>query len=256
MQLGDSLAEVGQTKNALLAYEREVFVSPDPTVKNLALLKKAQLLKQNGEFGQAKETLQRANFFLGQDSLNFKLRYELVLNAFLADDFNLALAQVSQMQYFYKDKGYEQVMFLHILTLNELRRWVEAKAIYQQYYDLKKTIVTPDEAYSFLGKLKIKDPEKAEKISYILPGVGQMYAGYFGRGLLSSVIQLSLISYGAYSLYEGYFFTGALTGVGLFWAFYTGGTRHAKYLAEKKNEEVTRKHNDYLKEIVLAAEGQ
>ncbi len=239
---------------AAVEYERVVYSNSDPRIVNQALLKEGLCYKELANYKLASSVLGRANLFLEQDSLNYAIRYEIVLNSYLAEDYPNALAQLTQLEYFFKDNGYNKVLFLHILTLNSLRRWEEAKVKYEEYLRENDTQLSVEEAYGFLKKPKIKDPEKAESISYFLPGVGQMYAGYFGRGLLSGFLQAVFIGYGAYSLYEGYFFSGALTGVGLFWAFYSGGSRHAKYLAQKKNEELTVKYNKPIKEALLKLE--
>jgi hypothetical protein len=252
--VADSLYQLGNIQYASLEYERVVYSNEDPTIKNRALLQKAYCLKNLGDHVGAYKTLQRANYFVSQDSLNFKMRYELALNAYLSGDFNTALGQLTQIEYFFKDNGYTDILYLHILTLNELKKWNEAKEKYKQYASNNNVSVSADEAYYFLDKPRLRNPEKAEKISYILPGIGQMYAGYPVKGMVSSLIQLSLMGFGAYSLYEGYFFTGALTGIGLFWSFYTGGARNAKYLAQRKNEELVNTYNSEVKEIILTAE--
>lgn len=249
----DSLFSVGNYNLASLEYERVIFRSKSPDEINLALYKKGIAQKSLGRHKEAYQTLGRVNLFLKQDSLNFFTRYELALNAYLAEDYPTALSQLKQIEYFFKGDRYNGILFLHILTLNELRKWDEAKVKYEAFEKVNPTTITAKEAYKFLDKLKLKNPERAENISYFLPGVGQMYAGYFGRGLLSGVLQALCVAYGAYGLYDGYFFTGGVAGIGLFWSFYSGGARHAKYLAEKKNEEITKKHNDRLRRIITSA---
>lgn len=250
----DSLKAAGNFKIAALEYERVVYQNLGPEIINKALLYKGLCLKTQGKFNEAFNTFNRANLFLVQDSLNFRIRYELSLAAYLSDNYPAAQAQLTQIEYFFKDNGYNDVLYLHILTLNAMRKWDEAKVKYEQYAKNNNIALSAEEAYSFLPKTKLKNPDKAEKISYFLPGIGQMYAGYFGKGLISSLIQAGLVGFGAYSLYEGYFFTGALTGIGLFYSFYTGGARHAKYLAMRKNEELTDKYNEPIKEAILESE--
>lgn len=250
----DSLRAAGNYELAALEYERIVYQSLGPEITNQALLQKGLCYKIQGNFNEVFNTLNRANLFLEQDSINFTIRYELALAAYLSDNYPAANAQLVQIEYFFKENGYEDVLYLHILTLNAMRKWEEAKEKYAQYADENNVPLDVEQAYAFLPKTKLKNPEKAEKISYFLPGIGQMYAGYFGKGLISSLIQAGLVGFGAYSLYEGYFFTGALTGIGLFYSFYTGGARHAKYLALRKNEELTKRYNEPIKEAILETE--
>lgn len=249
----DSLFKNGVHDQAALEYERVIFLSQDPDVVNLALYKKGLCLKEQKKHIEAYHTLNRANLFLEQDSINFNIRYEIALNAYLANDYPTALSQLAQIEYFFKDNGYNKVLFLHILVLNELMRWDEAKVKYEQLEQIYDVGTSSEEAYAFLDKLKLKNPDKAENLSYFLPGVGQMYAGYFFKGLVSGFLQALCVAYGAYGIYEGYFFSGGVAGIGLFWAFYSGGARHAKYLAQKKNEDTKNDHNTRIKKIILAS---
>lgn len=251
----DSLRDAGELALAKLEYERIIFQNTDPEIANKAIFKKALIQKSVGDYKSASQTLQRSNLFVNQNELNFSIRRETILTSYLSGNYNTALAQLKQAEYFFKNTGYKELLYLHVLTLNEMRQWGEAKIKYEEYISMNgNTGLTAEEAYYFIDKTKLKDPKKAETLSYLLPGVGQMYAGYFGKGLLSSAIQGSLMAFGAYSLYEGYFFTGALTGIGLFYSFYSGGVRHARYLALKKNEELTRKYNDPIKDALIEAE--
>ncbi|MEL7001866.1 MAG: tetratricopeptide repeat protein [Bacteroidota bacterium] len=251
-EFADSLFSAGDYNYAKLEYERVVFASTNRDVINNALLKKGYCLKNLGDYSEAYKTIERANLFGNNDTVNYIMRSEIALNAYLAGEYIVALNQILQIDYFTKDQEKkDQILFLKILCLNELQRWNEAKEIFTEYAKINDLQNDPNEVYSFLEKPKIRDPKKAEKLSYILPGVGQMYAGYFGKGLFSSLTQLVLVSFGAYSIYEGYFFTGAFTGIGLFYAFYSGGIRHARYLAEKKNAEKVEKYNARVRKVIL-----
>ena len=252
--VADSLAAQGHTDRALLEYERIIFESTDATIHNAALYKKALLYKNQGRHAEALKTLERANLFFTQDSLTAQIREQIALTAYLSGNYAATHAQLLQIKHFFPT-SYEKMHFLHVLALNNMAEWPQAKNVYQSYYDQHPGMaLSPDEAYGFIENNKFKDPEKAEKISYFLPGVGQMYAGYFWKGLISSGIQAALIGYGAYGLYQGYFFTGALAGVGLFYAFYTGGARHAGYLAHKRNEQLREEYTAPIQKAILEIE--
>lgn len=251
----DSLFQTGDYNYAKLEYERLAYSSTDRSIVNNALLKKGYCYKTLGNYAEAYKTIERANLFGDNDSMNYVMRFEIAINAYLAQEYTVALNQLLQIDYFIKDqKKKDETLFLQILCLNELQRWEEAKEKFAVYIELNNLNENPDEVYAFLEKPKLRDPKKAETLSYILPGVGQMYAGYFGKGLFSSFTQLVLVSFGAYSIYEGYFFTGAFTGIGLFYAFYSGGIRHARFLTEKKNAEKVEKYNSAVRKVILAAE--
>ncbi len=58
----------------------------------------------------------------------------------------------------------------------------------------------------------MKNPDKAFALSYYFPGAGQMYAGYFWKGLVSTILNAGLIYFSVWNFANGYFFSGAFTG--------------------------------------------
>ena len=239
---------------AALEYERVVFSERVPTIINKALLKKALCLKALGNYNEAYSTLDRANLFISQDSLSFRIRYEMTLNAYLSKQYNLAVSQSVQIKHFFKDSGYDDVMFLHILSLNELRKWEEAKVLFEKYLNKNNIDLTLESLYLFTKKPKLKDPEKAVKISYIMSGLGMIYSGYFGRGIISSLLSTSLFSYGIYGITSGYYFTGAFLGIGTFWTLNIASFEIVRNLAEEKNIALMKKYNEPIRDKILEIE--
>ncbi len=179
----------------------------------------------------------------------------MALLAYLSDDYNFCVNQIKQINHFIDNQDLkERVLYLNILSLNELTKWAEAKVELEKYLAINEISLDTDSLYYFIEKPRLRSAEKAKKLSYWAPGLGQIYAGYVGKGLLSSSIQLLLIGFSAYSLFEGYFFTGALTGVGLLYSFYFGGARHAGYLADEKNKNLIEKYNQRIRNVVLEIE--
>ncbi len=247
----------GQYTKARIEYERLLFENNAPELKNKLLLKKSRCYKTTGDHENAYKTLLRGNLFTPDDSVNFMLRYEIALNAYLAYDYSVSLTQLKQIGFYIKDESLKtQVLFLEVLTLNELIQWEEAKTVFEKYSDLNDLELNVDSIYAFIHKPKLKNVKTAKKLSYFAPGIGQIYAGYPGKGIFSSLIQGSLLAFGAYSLYEGYFFTGAFTGIGLFYSFYSGGARHAEFLAQKKNNERVSRYNGGIRKLILEVERQ
>ena len=87
-------------------------------------------------------------------------------------------------------------------------------------------------------KFKPKNPDKANSISLLAPGIGQWYAGYFWKGAVSGIFQTTAVGYSVWSFTQGYFYTGTLTGVAMFYTFYLGGSRYAEQLANRKNDQL------------------
>ncbi len=262
-QQADSLFSQGNFPLARLVYERAVFTLgesglPGDTVQQLTnrfLLKKTYCYKASGDFTQAQKTIERSNWNNLPDSLAFPLRYEAAICTYLAKNFNDAYNYILQLKYFIKDTTLtRQVDFLEILTLNEMTHWEEAKKLTEIYIQKYHLQADANELYDFLKNPKIRNPKKAEMLATYLPGVGQWYAGYPARGIVSASLQLACFSFGAYSIWKGYYLSGFFTGFVLLQAFYTGGIRHTMYLTEKKNKEKIEAYNGKVRKFLLKAE--
>lgn len=251
----DSLFERGLYMDAALEYERLIFNKIDLANLNTALIKKANAYKGLGEFKRALQTLQRANLFTSSDSINYTLRHEIALMLYLTGDFQGCLNQLKQVDFYIESEEHKLSKdYLHILSLNELLLWEEGFERFQLYLDRNDSDYSADSIYNFKSNPRLRSKKKAKTLSYFLPGVGQMYAGYIGKGIISSLIQASLIGLGAYSLYRGYFFTGAVTSITLFYSFYFGGIRHAGYLVEQKNQQRISQYNNRVRQVILEIE--
>lgn len=242
----DSLFVRGEYLPARVEYERLAFNGfPD---KNILLLKKSYCLKAEAKFEEAYNTLQRADFFQGADSLKAKLYYESVLNSFLIAKYDLSLNKIQEMHYYLPDVSLPMIDLLEILNLNNQQNLNDAEGKFKLFIS-KYQLSNQFDIYQKKKFRKLRNPEKAETISHFLPGIGQWYAGYPMRGITSGLIQTGLLAFTAYSFLNGYYFGGAFTGVSLFYMFNNGGARHALYLVEKKNRETIDRLNAEIKNI-------
>ncbi|GAA5035949.1 hypothetical protein GCM10011506_31520 [Marivirga lumbricoides] len=237
---------------ALVYYEKDVFEASNQNARNIALLKKAYCYKHQKEFKEAASTIGRAYPQASNDSLKYLLGYEASLCHYLAESFSQAklsligLRNVQQSAFQKKKTSY-----LGALINLEMSQWEEAKNLSLQissspiYQDSVKSL------YTELAGLKLKDPSKAETLSYFIPGSGQMYAGKVFRGITSLVLQTGLLGFAGYSFLNGYYFSGTFTGVSLFYVFYMGGARHAEYLAQEYNKNKIAKVQDKIELFLL-----
>lgn len=240
-----------QWNKASLEYERAYFMAESVPEKQKALLGEAYVHKAAEEYAQAIATLKRATLFGPTDSLNFSIRYELAFLYFLQQNYPQAENYLLQIQHFTKHKSLiEKSQYLLVLNYNAQRKWHKGKEAFRTYLQENQLDSTALALYDPAQDVKIKDPKKAENLS-IFPGLGQMYAGYWGKGLISMGIQGVLFAYAAYSLWEGYYFSGTLTGVSLLFVFNMGGARHAGYLAEQHNKKVSEKINRPIEAFIL-----
>ncbi len=219
-------------QEAALAFERALFDAKDIQEKNLFLVLKAQCYKAIGDYDAGIRNLKRIRF-LNSDSLKQAVDYETVLLHYLNKEYQEAYSRIVRIKA--KQNETKETLILSFLVNVDLQKWDEAREL----------LLTQDSVFQFgeeaiayilPPKWKLKDPNKAYNLS-LLPGLGQWYAGYFWKGVLSGSIQLVLGVFSIYSLVEGYFFSGTLTGVALFYTFYLGGARYASQLAHRKNHE-------------------
>ncbi len=246
--LGDSLYLAGDFSKAFIAYEYSLFKRSSPSQINLILLKSAHCLKQIGKFEKARVVLDGADFYSGTDSLRFLLFYEYAINSMLANKYDLALSKMEEMHNEFSDTiKLATLLPLEIIALNELHRWPEA---HKKYLQLATNKSYPD-PYKKILSFKMKNPDKAFALSYYFPGAGQMYAGYFWKGLVSTLLNAGLIYFSVWNFANGYFFSGAFTGVALFYLSYNGGAKYAATLATQQNEKRINSFNEKIKIQVL-----
>lgn len=253
----DSLWQKGEYEQAALAYEYQLYRLENRDLLNHLLLQKTWCYKALGQFDKAQKTMSRMDLSLAlSDSTRYVLLYESALCAYLNKSYAEVVSFTAQTKYFVKDSTISnKILFLEILSLNELKRWTEAKKVFYRYAlhnNISAKIV--DSLYLFEKNPKLKKPEKAQLYSSIIPGWGQLYAGYPIKGATSLVLQAGALGFGVYSFWHKYYISGFFTGVGLFNLFYQGGGRYAYKLAEQKNEILTRKYNDKIKYFIIGIE--
>jgi len=240
--IGDSLFQAGKYFEAAVQYEKEAYFHPE--YQSEMLLKKAYCYKALGKYDQALQITKRINR-INNDSLGRLVMYERIFLSYLLEDFPQAYNQLVQWDFKIQSKD-ESVEILRFLTLISLEKMEEARVLLEKQGDLYGMERAQVEEILSMN-WKLKDPQKAYNLSLFFPGVGQMYAGYFFRGLFSGGLQTVIVAFTAYSFYKGYFFSGAIPGAALFYTFYLGGARYARQLSEKRNSEIKSK----LKESFL-----
>lgn len=238
----------------LLAWEYRLFSEELSTdEKNRILLQKSRLYQRSSRLQEAIQTLQRANLYEGEDSIRSKIYTQLAYYHYLSQEYKKAQSYLMENAYYFSGTALaEQNLYLEILTHLQLLEWEVAREKFHQFASIY-TLSDEEAKYFETHSLpRLKDPEKAVSISHYLPGIGQWYAGYPGKALVSGGIQAAFVGFGLYNFYTGYFFSGAFTGIGLFYTFYTGGARHAGYLAEETNKKLVDVFNKPLIELILA----
>ncbi len=257
---GDSLFKAGQFQLAGLYFEKLSFLASDNKTKTTALLKKADCYLARKDFGNAQSVLSRIFYGEISDSLVFVAQHKTALCAYLNSDFTLAESQIILIKEFIADSSISIRAYpLYALILNESQKWLEAKSVLNDFVNF--TVKNPELASGLRNEIsglyetnnipKLKDIEYAKKLSMFLPGMGQLYCGYFWEGSLSLGLQIIGLGLTGLSIYHRYYFTGSTLAFGIFQKFYAGGLNRTEFLARKRNYTSVRTFNDSRKEFIL-----
>ena len=219
------------------------------------MLKKTQCLKALHEYKNAYKNLLRADLYSNSDSINFLLRHEIVINAFLAKDYDIAENHIKQLNHFVvSDELKQKVAFLEILILNEQMKWNEARAKLESFSDSRNHNLNIDSLYYFIDKPKIRNLKKTTSISMFGSGILQIREGKPFDGLLSMSIRGGLLYLAVDQFSKHYFFSGTFSAVGLYFMFYQGAVKHAIALTKRGNERKVLKYNHGIKQALLTYE--
>ncbi len=220
-QDADFYRNQGEYSKAAVLYELDFY----RTANDSSLLQKSQCYKQLGEYDQAIKALERIR--------QFDTYEEKALLHYLAGRHEESRLEILRMESFEMELSYPTKVLLVLIAISN-EDIAEARKLTNFYND--DFGITEQELLNLYDDVKFKDPQKAFNVSLIAPGIGQWYAGHFGKGLVSGGIQAGIIAFSAWSLLEGYFYTGTLSGAALFYTFYLGGARYAKQLATSRNQ--------------------
>lgn len=231
----------------------------------MALLKKAECLVQSGNFPEAEKTTERIMYTNLNDTLIAESHHWSALCSYLAGNFSNAENHLLQMNTFIHDSTLTvNSQLLYALVLNELKRWPEAKE--KAMKAINSSAISASEKDSLRKKInqlyvpenypRMKKLLKAQKMSAFLPGLGQLYAGYFWEGTASAFLNVASVGFMGYCIYTKLYFTGIITGSGVFSKFYLGGSRRLEYLVNKRNYKELRTYNDKLKVAILSSSGR
>lgn len=249
---GDSLLQPKEYEKKILEYERTIFLSNNIKVKNEALTKKAEALKQINEFKRAAQTLERINEFELNEKELIENYFQKILLYYLSQDIDKAVSTIDNMYLQIDSTKLSKTNLLQALVYNEDKSYAKAKAKaieYLQQTDQKEKISLIDSLYNHKPKLK---SEKTAMYLSFLPGLGHIYAGYWEEGIASFLLNTGVIAFGAYEIYLKNYITAYLGAGGVLSGLYFGSYERAMYLTQKRNYINTNKFNTQIKEVLTS----
>lgn len=248
IKVADSLFEAKNYELASVYYEKAIFYADNSKDYNDYLGRQAELFEKTRNFEKKAAALERINKSSLAGTRKKELFYQLSFTYFMLKDYSKSYFYWLQYESTVSQEPNEDTLLLKTLLFAKLEKWGEAQSAYISYTNDSSTYsLGAFQGFKNMGK---KSPEKAENLSYFLPGAGQMYAGKPLRGITSFAIQTGLLAFAAYNVFTGYYFSGTFTGVSLFYVFYMGGARHAGYLAEEYNKSLNEDAYNRLKELI------
>ena len=218
-----------------LDLERSVFGASGNVQKTRALLEKAAYCKQHEHFRDAIFNLARIDTPGLTQETRAQVLYERTLNYFLDHSTFAALSVYRDLQALQPVPTDEQNL-LGLLILNESKKWDECRAQLLAAALARKDFADTSAIRGLITEPRQKDPLRARRLSAMLPGAGQAYAGYPGKGGASLLLNAGFLAFASYNFISSYYVMGIVSGTGTFLKFYKGGIELSEHLVEKDNK--------------------
>ncbi|MCR5423866.1 MAG: hypothetical protein K6E93_03775 [Bacteroidales bacterium] len=248
MQRADSLMAAGDYALAAVEYERCYYQAESRALSHRALSQKAMCYKLLGEYDMAAATLVRM-------PVTHEEKCQAALLYFLSGQYDKAL-DVAERERIENDSADARLLLLSVLSLNELRRYDESRAM-----ALKWASVLPEEeaeaAARLVDSLYAKSPKmksvKTAQILAFLPGLGHLYAGYPLEACTAFALNALPLAFGVWQVYEGCYVTAYIGGAGLLSFTFFGQHGSSADYVERRNAKKANAFNGAVREKLLDA---
>lgn len=256
---GDSLYVSQEFQYSLIEYERVLFNGCSKEIKSQILLKKSDCYKQLGLYESAIQELFRIDIRSLNPSVSNKYIYKISLCYYLNHEIDLANIYINLLSENLNGNPTAESALLGLQIKNELAEYELANKYAEDYLLLTVTdtrlrdslLSSVNELYDSENLPKLKNEKTARTMSFIIPGLGQIYAGYPLNGLLSLALCAGSIYAGGLLFSSAMYVTGAIGGIGLFIKFYFGGISRTTYLVNKKNSQRMSLFNSKVENLVF-----
>lgn len=208
----------------LLELEYKFWKEPDSSYKDTILLEKAYLQKLAHQYNDALQTLDRIHF------TTENISYEKALNYFLTGEYYLSLSTIEGNNLY--NRNSIEVKKLWLYNLTELEYFDSCRAVLQNIH------IDSERIYNLQTNINRKDPNKAERLSTIFPGLGQIYSGNTTKGLTNITLIGGFGTVAFFAFCSGLITSGFTWGVYPVFRFYTGGRKNSYYLTKQRNSDL------------------
>lgn len=253
-RMADSLLAGGQYYAAGIYYQKLGYFAQGAELKNQARFATAGCYKLSGNFREGIEQLNGIPLEEASAALITEVKYQCALLCYLDSDPARAESYLQQLAYLVKDSSYiHKTLLLHVLVLNELYRWPEAKqklSALNNSFDLTTQAanrILIDSLYNEGLIPRLKNSEKAGRMSTFFPGLGQFYTKNYGEGAFSFLSITACAGAAVVGIIYQYYFTSIFVGNLVIGKLYLGGIKRAEFLADRYNYRKAKDYNSFLK---------
>ncbi len=242
--MGDYFFTQQNYSGAITEYQRALFYNPRTPYKGYIWTKLALANEALTHFDIAASFYRKALLLPLPRQLKNKLRFRLALSYVRAGKFPLATLELMKLNHQIPDAHIRQtVTAFQLMVLILQNQWKQA---YQTLKQLQTLWSHNPEAASVLHQLEIplaelaqhprlKSPTTAQRLSTVLPGLGQMYAGDWKNGLNALLINVGTTYLLWQSLTIRSYLDLVLLGSFVWWRYYEGNRVRTALIVEERN---------------------
>ncbi len=241
MREADSLLACGQNKLAAVEYERCAFEATSRKELCEALKRKVQCYRNEGRYDKAAETWERCAT-TQEDYFNY------IMCLYLSDQYEKVIELAESCRLLF-DSTDMRILLLEVLSLNETGSYGKAQGVAQEMArqsNIDGTII--DSIYKNCPKLK---KEEVAMWLSIVPGLGHLYAGCYGKAVTAFLINAAALGFGLWQVFEKFYITAYIGGAGMLSITYLGNFKSANYYVRKSNYTKTIRFNKDCKKMLM-----
>jgi len=237
---GDALHAKGFYDEAITEYQRYIFFNPDGARTSDVYYHIGLVCRDQQKWEQSIDAFRMAMHTALSDSLRYRAELALATayiasGNYSAGEIVLLKLEMSMPPAYIKVRA----VFLRALATLYAKKWDQAEKAFKTYFLSNPDPDMQAQVDSLIRETKdfyYLSPETARQLSTLIPGLGQIYAGDWGHGLNSLVLNGSMIAWMGYKIYNRYFNDAWTIYYFLFRRYYAGGRYNAERIAQEYND--------------------
>ena len=240
---------------AITEYKRYIFFNPHGEQTSAAYSKIALAYRNQQEWLSAIEAFRMAILTAQSDSLRYEAELALAVTYIANGNYSAAELVLLKLEMTIPPQHIKQrAAFLRGIATLYANKWDHAKEAFEAYFLSDPDPFLQAKVDSLIEETKhfyYRSPESARQLSMIIPGLGQIYAGDWGNGINSFVLNGSMIAWMGYKVFNRYFSDAWVIYYFLFRRYYAGNMYNAARIVEEKNEALDKKQAERIINLFL-----